>query len=190
MISHRIRLGLLLSVAVSATFAASVPVYKWTDAEGVTHYAETPPADRGAAAVRLDVDTVAAPEEKQTDYHAILEQANDLRQARLQREQQREAQRRAELQAEMSQAAAEPEQEQSTQPVYVPIYVHRHRGDRDAHAPGSKRPPSARRRGDRDPAFDPPQQWLRSHPRLLQKELRARRDSEPAVRMDRATKRH
>ncbi len=197
MIPYRLCLGLSLTVAVSATFAADLPVYKWVDAEGVTHYAETPPADNSAATVRLDVNTVATPDQQHTDYHAILEQANDLQQARLQREelraQAREAQRQAEIRAEAQHAAGESEREQSTQRLYVPIYDHRHHRDRDAHPRrGEQSPvsPSTWHRAGRDPAFDPPQQWLRSHPRLLRKELRAKRDSEPDTPTDRAMERH
>ncbi len=195
MIPYRLCLGLSLTVAVSAAFAADLAVYKWTDAEGVTHYAEAPPADHGAARVRLDADVAATPDQQHTDYHAILEQANDLQKARLQREQlqaqQREAQRQAEIQDETQQSAAEPEQ-QPPQAVYVPIYVPRHHGDRDAHSRVGEHaptPPSRWHRAGRDPAFDPPQQWLRSHPRLLRKELRAQRDSEPDTTTDRAAKR-
>lgn len=191
MTCHRIWLCLLLSATVPASFAADVSVYKWTDAEGVTHYAQTPPGDRSADQIHLDVASTPQAQGT-TDYRTILDQANDLERARLQREatrrQQLEAQRQIETQASSEAPPADIEQA-PPQPLYLPVLVPRHHhGYRDRDNHGQRR--SQLQRRDQDPAFAPPEQWLRSHPRLLRKELRRQRDSEPAVDEPQATRRH
>lgn len=56
-------LGIALALSVAASGASAEAVYKWTDAEGVTHFSAQPPA--GGQAERLTVEppppTTAAP---------------------------------------------------------------------------------------------------------------------------------
>lgn len=48
------RLGWGLLFALAAAGAAADAVYKWTDAEGVTHFSAQPPADRPAQQIQVE----------------------------------------------------------------------------------------------------------------------------------------
>lgn len=65
--------------------AAAAEVHKWVDADGVTHYADTPPASDAAAVTRLDV-TVEASTRDKGDYYSIANQWARMHRERLERE--------------------------------------------------------------------------------------------------------
>ena len=174
-------LGLGIAVATPAATADDLTVYKWTDADGVTHYGEAPPADH--AAQQIDLERIPAPVQA-ADYYSILKQAQRMEQQRLERERQRAAQQAARLEAERAAAqqaaalaAAEFYQQQAQQPpvIYAPrLHPHQKRHHR---VPRHRHPePMPEHYSGRHPAFTPPSIWLRSHPRLWRKELRAQRD--------------
>lgn len=173
-------LGLGIAVVMPASAANKLTAYKWTDADGVTHYGEAPPADH--AARRIDLERIPAPVEA-VDYYSILKQAQRMERQRLERERQRAAQQEARLHAERTAAqqaaalaAAEFYQQQAQQPplIYAPR-LHPHK--RHHRSPRHRRPESIPEHySGRHPAFTPPSIWLRSHPRLWRKELRAQRD--------------
>lgn len=176
-------LGFGIAVTMPASAANQLTAYKWTDANGVIHYGEAPPTDR--AAQRIDLEPVPAPVEA-VDYHSILKQAQRMERQRLERERQRAAQHAARLEAERAAAqqaaalaAAEFYQQQAQQPpvIYLPR-LHPHKGHH--RLPRHRRPePIPEHYSGRHPAFTPPSIWLRSHPRLWRKELRAQRDYNP-----------
>ena len=56
---RRLTLGLLCALAASG--AAAEAVYKWTDAEGVTHFSAQPPADRQAEQIKVEAPPPTAP---------------------------------------------------------------------------------------------------------------------------------
>lgn len=183
---RRIWFGLILCAALPAAVADTVSVYKWIDGEGLTHYAEAPPPDRSADRIELDLPPASALAAAE-HYYAIVNQAQRLEQARLQRERERAQLQAARAQVERdaaqaaaASAAAEFYQQQAAQPqsVYLPVLVP-HRRPPHAHRPPPDRGGS--QRAGRHPAYAPPEIWLRSHPRLLRQELRAQRDSKKVV---------
>jgi hypothetical protein len=69
--------------------ANALEVYKWVDAQGVTHYSDSPPPESVdmASAETLEVlSDYEAPAESKDNYRAILAVANDLERSRLARE--------------------------------------------------------------------------------------------------------
>lgn len=171
--------------ATAETLADSINVYKWTDAQGVTHYSEVPPSADNVKRIELAADppTASPPQ----DYYSIANQARRLEQQRLERERleaELEAARlraqRNDAQQAAAQAAAALYAKQAQQPerIYSPIWVPRRTGPprHHAHWPRERPEPAPRHHTGRNPAFAPPEQWLRSHPRLWRKELQAQRD--------------
>lgn len=57
----RLALGLLCALAASGAMAEEV--YKWTDAEGVTHFSAQPPANRQAEQIQVMAPPPTAPAE-------------------------------------------------------------------------------------------------------------------------------
>lgn len=179
----------MLSLLLLAPLAAADPttVYKWTDAKGITHYGEAPPDTR--AAQRIELDPAPPVSAQDRNFHSIIEQAERLEQQRLERERLRaqaeaaraEAQRQAAQEA-AALAAAEFYQQQSTAPerIYTPVPVLPPRRFHPPHPRWRHEPPPPGpippHYSGRHPAFAPPQHWLRNHPRLWRKELRAQRD--------------
>lgn len=168
-------------LCTNLSLAAPPTAYKWTDADGLTHYGETPPEHLDAVAIPL---TPAPEQTSRPDpgYYSVLQQAERLEAARLAREQaraeaqaaQRQAQREA-AQTEAAIAAAEFYRRQEEPPavVYRPLRPHARQWKNHERRHHDER---LRQHSGRDPAFDPPRQWLETHPRLLRKELRAQRD--------------
>lgn len=177
---------LSLALLIPATAAGEAVAYKWTDASGTIHYGDSPPA--ASAAQRIELPPAPAAADTRGHYYSIANQAWRLEQQRLQRERlHAEAQaarsrtKRQAAQEAAALAAAEFYQQQSSQPrpAYAPVPIVRHHHH---HHPPLKRHPHERQQAHsehysgRHPAFTPPQRWLRSHPRLWRKELRAQRD--------------
>lgn len=180
---HTWLLALSLGAALPAAAADAVAVYKWVDADGVTHYGEVAPS--GGSSERIDLQPApSAATPPATDVGAIVDLAERLERQRLQRERQRAeldaAQRQAERQdAEQAAAMAGAEfyGRQAAQPTMIYPLRPPHR-----YPPPHSRPPKDKPaygfRGNHDPAFTPPERWLRSNPRLLRQEQRARRDGQ------------
>lgn len=124
----------------AGAFAADLPVYKWTDSQGVLHYSDTPPKDATPVTV---MDLPAPPPldpEKVAATQAWIASVNDQQQRQqteddLERRERELAQQQAQLQATLAAlqqyaVAAEPA------PVYLAYtpsrYIARHREpDRD-----------------------------------------------------------
>lgn len=105
-------------------------VYSWTDTEGVTHYSETPPADRSdSTLLELEpVPVVASP--AADDYYSVANQAARMEARRLEQERQRAEIQRLRAEARRAAAAAEATARdradaaavQQQEPHYYPLY--------------------------------------------------------------------
>lgn len=156
--SHKLLLaGAVVCLWLSAALAAD-PVYKWEGPDGVTHYSETPPA--AAADMNLEVIELSPPPPSQpadpADYRALLEVADRLQAARLERERLRLERRKA---ASESRKIRQEAQQHVDEPRYVvpwfssPPQFRPHPG-RDRHA--HPRPDQPRIRRPSDTAPEPP----------------------------------
>jgi len=107
----------LLSGLLGGTVLAADQVYRWLDADGVTHFSQRPPPPGAAGVSVQQAPTYAAPPDPTADYWSVTNQAqrmeaSRLAQEKLRLEQQRlrqeleEAERRR---IEAEQAATEPE---------------------------------------------------------------------------------
>ena len=92
-----IYLPILLTLCVSLTNAAQV--YTWVDGSGVTHFSETPPAERAADTQLIDITPTEAPASNvDNDFYSVVNQADRMETRRLENEK---------LAAEKKQASAE-----------------------------------------------------------------------------------
>ena len=90
-------LPILLTLSVSLTSAAQV--YTWVDDSGVTHFSETPPAERATDTQLIDITPTAAPASNaDNDFYSVVNQADRMETRRLENEK---------LAAEKKQASAE-----------------------------------------------------------------------------------
>lgn len=132
--------------AVSAPAPASAPgisVYTWTDANGTTHFSDTPRKDGPARTIVLPTPAPADRTAQAADRAYLAQLQSDTR-ARLAQE---ADQRRAETEREAAYAAAAAQYEAERQPTgYYPVFVgaghrghYRQRRDYDH----DRRPPSA-----------------------------------------------
>jgi hypothetical protein len=113
---------LALLALAPAAFADGTQLYKWTDAQGVVHYSDKPPAQPAA-----DLSTTAMPSfpvqdpavlaAKQAALDAQAQTAQKLLQIQL--DQQAEARRHAEVQAELAAAEQQPDPGMAAEPIYV-----------------------------------------------------------------------
>jgi len=113
-----------LSLLLVHTPAAAREIYKWVDAQGATHFGESPPAGSVASLEVLEVrEAEAPPAFAPGDYRATLDMANSLQADRLERERlrlEREKLRLQQLEAEsdnwrVNEASSPPS-------YYVPYY--------------------------------------------------------------------
>jgi hypothetical protein len=136
--------GALLAVAG----AQAAEVFKWVDADGVTHYSESPPADDTPAETLTLESTGPGGMTAGDDFYSVLNQARRMEAARRADEalriQRRAASRAAEieaLQAELDAARAEAEANRETV-QYFPVFTR---------VPHFRFPHIERRHGDRLP---------------------------------------
>ncbi|MEZ5542707.1 MAG: DUF4124 domain-containing protein [Pseudomonadota bacterium] len=118
--------GVLTCLPVSG---GSAPVYSWTDADGVTHYSESPPPDAATEHATLELEPAPVlPPPMADDYYSVANQAARMEARRLEQERRRAEIRR--LQAEAQRAAAEaaaaaaqpPEAAEARTEVWYPLY--------------------------------------------------------------------
>lgn len=101
--------GLLLGLILPAlAFADNAQVYKWTDAAGVTHYSDKPPADSVADLQTLDMPALPPqdPAQLAAQQAALISQAAALHELQAQAAQQQQAAELARQQAELATAIA------------------------------------------------------------------------------------
>ncbi len=105
MISNFFTGGFLLLLLIAPVRAA--PVYSWTDAQGVTHFSETPPDDAQIESSVLEVEPapVAGPSIAD-DYYSVANQAARMEARRLEQERLRAEILRAEAEARRADADA------------------------------------------------------------------------------------
>jgi hypothetical protein len=102
-------------------------VYTWVDANGVTHFSETPPPDPSVRPAMIDLRPLPPPSDYD-DYYSVIRQAERMERRRMENEK-LEAER---LQAEAEIMRARREAEAAMQPppdsyadtdsVYLPVY--------------------------------------------------------------------
>ena len=78
--THRALRGSLSLLALSCTLAFGATVYRWTDANGVTHYSDAPPAGTNAREVVIAAAPAEAPEA--ADWRKRDEEFQDRHRAR------------------------------------------------------------------------------------------------------------
>lgn len=81
-------IGLLLGLAAPAA-ASAATVYTWTDAQGVRHFSQYPPADSAQPSETLTLESPAPTPASADRLQNIRDVARDLEDARLRREEQR-----------------------------------------------------------------------------------------------------
>jgi hypothetical protein len=90
-------LPILLTLSVS--FASAAQVYTWVDDSGITHFSETPPAERAAEILLIDIAPApAGTDSAGDDFYSVINQAKRMEARRLENEK---------LDAEKKQASAE-----------------------------------------------------------------------------------
>jgi hypothetical protein len=98
--------AILCSLLLLPAVATAGTVYTWTDADGVTHFSETPPADASLDTRQIEIDTPPAVESPvDADHFSVINQAERMQQSRLENERARTERLQAE--AEARKAAAE-----------------------------------------------------------------------------------
>jgi hypothetical protein len=98
---------LWLSLLLPAATAAGT-VYSWTDADGVTHFSESPPADATLDIRRFEVDTPPAVQPAVDDDHfSVINQAARMQESRLENERARTERLQAEAEARRARAEAQ-----------------------------------------------------------------------------------
>lgn len=119
---------LVLVALAPAAFADGTQLYKWTDAQGVIHYSDKPPAQTAPDLQTMDMPSFPTQDPAQLAAHqaelvAQAQAAQKLLQAQLDEQAQAAAlaAQKAELQAQL--AAAQQQQQSESQPAAEPIYV-------------------------------------------------------------------
>ena len=98
-------LPILLSLFV--TFAGATQVYTWVDDSGVTHFSETPPADREAETQRIEITPSTAPASvTDDDFFSVVNQADRMEARRLENEKLAAEKRQADAEARKARAEA------------------------------------------------------------------------------------
>lgn len=117
---RNLQAALVVVLLLGAGASLAVTVHTWVDADGVRHFADAPPSDRGAAASsEITIDGGAATVAEDVDYYSITNQWQRLRQ-------ERDAQTAAELERQRIEAAQgespPPLREEPPHPAYYPNY--------------------------------------------------------------------
>jgi len=98
--------GVIMLVA-ALPVAWSAPVYTWTDADGITHFSEAPPADDQLEHTVRNIEPApVAGTPVGDDYYSVANQAARMEARRLERERIRAETLRAEAEARRADAAA------------------------------------------------------------------------------------
>lgn len=138
---------------------AAAPIYKWAGPDGVTHYSETPPAAPTGVnyeVLELSPSQSSTQRRDTADYRSVLEVADSLQAARLERERLRLERQRA--LAEVREARQETQQQRDEPRYLAPWFFQPHRlrphPGRDRHARPYPDQPRVHR--PTDPAPEPP----------------------------------
>jgi hypothetical protein len=130
----------LLAVCLSAAACAEVAadIYKWVDADGVTHYAESPPETAGRPVQTIDLGALEVGAVSFTDHESVRAAAAELEASRLERERIRRERRQQLESAERGDTADDEERRYYPSFTFYPpgharrIYIHKprhlHRG--------------------------------------------------------------
>lgn len=115
----------ILGVCLGGSAVTAGEIYKWTGADGVTHYSESAPALPGGGVETLQLVPGGAPAQPAAGYQSALEVARDIESGRLQRERLRLE--RQKLRFEQAQAAAREQREEAQDRRYYPLYPYYYR---------------------------------------------------------------
>jgi len=138
--------GLMAAARPAAASAPGIPVYTWTDANGVTHFSDTPrprgPTQKLVLPVPPPPDRTALAAQR-----AWVRQLNRETQADLARK----AASRAEQQRRAEMAVAQNRDQQETRVDYLPVFYparhqhwrRHHGGGHDVHLPSARFPSNA-----------------------------------------------
>jgi hypothetical protein len=149
-----VTLGVCCLAITLLAHAGEQIVFTWVDANGVTHYSETPPEDTAVEAFQVELEQApAAGPAQDADHYSVVKQAQRMEQSRLANERIKTERLRAEAEARRAAAARQPyvsSGEDDTEryypvqpyfygyrPGYRPGYKPGHRpGGRPGHRPG------------------------------------------------------
>ncbi len=124
----------MLCITGYTTHAAEV--YKWTGADGSTHYSQTPPVTRPASIEKLSISVHTPEAVEATGLQTTLEVAKQLEVSRLERERLRLERRKAHLEKQKllaEQAAREQRQAERGPVYYLPVIQRPHRPHKPFH---------------------------------------------------------
>lgn len=110
--------GLLTIFCLSAVTAETV--YKWTDASGITHFSQNPPAQDPMIVEIIEFDALTPPPQGTDDYYSVVNQARRMEAARRKREQENLDRRLAIKEAQ--QAEQEVSEYYRSDTAYIPVY--------------------------------------------------------------------
>lgn len=137
-------------------------VFTWVDAEGVTHFSETPPQDTtlDSYEIRLETPPAAGPAAA-ADHYSVINQAQRMQQSRLEAEKVKTRRLQAEAEARRATADSQPTivYEDDDSPDYYPVYPYY--GYRPGYRPGYK---PGHRPGRPVPLPEPGRRPVRSRP--------------------------
>lgn len=119
--SHKIFKALAVVFCWLPLLPAAEPIYRWEGADGSTHYSHSPPAaDTGVDYEVLELAPPAAHPHAEGDYRSILDVADSLQAARLERERLRLERERTALEKEKLRQQA---RENADTPVHASPWV-------------------------------------------------------------------
>ena len=120
----------LLLAFLAPVVLADGTVYKWTDAQGVTHYSDKPPVEAASDVSTLDMPALPPQDpvkiaEHQAQLVAEAQAAQKLLQAQFDQQAQSAAlaAQQAQLEAQLAAARQQAESQAAAQPAVQPIYV-------------------------------------------------------------------
>jgi hypothetical protein len=116
-------------LTLSVSFASAAQVYTWVDDSGVTHFSETPPAERTTDTQLIDITPTEAPaSEADNEFYSVVNQADRMEARRLENEKLVAEKKQADAEARKARAEAAAIQQRSynesadDNPRYYPIY--------------------------------------------------------------------
>ena len=154
-----------LALVLLANTVMAAQAYTWTDAEGVTHYSESVPADRVQEAGRIELQSASViPGPGPDRVRAINEQSARLAAERRKREQARNKRRQiAEKERQLRAYELEDERYTERDPYYWPYPVVQYWDRRPHHRPDRPHRPGKPPHDGRPPRHDKPHRYGRHH---------------------------
>jgi hypothetical protein len=113
----------VINVLVFGMPATAGEVYKWVDADGITHFGESPPASAAGEVEVIEMAVIEPVTQPTRDYQSTLDVAKSIEESRLERERLRLEQRKLDADSRRRQPGAYSEQG-TTRYYYPPYYGH------------------------------------------------------------------